>query len=232
MATADAKQPDRLPPRRRPPRARARDPGRHATAVRRTRHAGRADRGHRTRGGHQQGADLPLLLLQGGAVRAHALQLSERSGRAPRGVPTSSIRSHSWRRAGVATPTICLEHPAFLDCEHVADAPAGRGAAGERSPTPSGSASGRAWRPALGASRRSSREGAEQGVFTVEDPDFTANYLYTQTLGTMHLARIGVGVRAGRRRRRVPSRSRSSRAQCKRPASPMYSPRSAPTRPA
>jgi len=29
----------------------------------------------------------------------------------------------------------------------------------------------------------------------VEDPDFTANRLYTQVLGTMHLARIGVGVR-------------------------------------
>ena len=39
--------------------------------------------------------------------------------------------------------------------------------------------------------------GAEQGLFTVEDPDFTANHLYTQTLGTMHLARIGVGVRTG-----------------------------------
>jgi hypothetical protein len=39
--------------------------------------------------------------------------------------------------------------------------------------------------------------GAEQGLFTIADPDFTANHLYTQTLGTMHLARIGVGVRAG-----------------------------------
>jgi AcrR family transcriptional regulator len=29
----------------------------------------------------------------------------------------------------------------------------------------------------------------------VDDPDFTANRLYTQVLGTMHLARIGVGVR-------------------------------------
>ncbi len=38
-------------------------------------------------------------------------------------------------------------------------------------------------------------EGAAQGVFHVEDPDFTANQLYAQTLGTMHLARIGVGVR-------------------------------------
>jgi AcrR family transcriptional regulator len=33
---------------------------------------------------------------------------------------------------------------------------------------------------------------AEEGV---ADPDFTANRLYTQVLGTMHLARIGAGVR-------------------------------------
>jgi len=40
------------------------------------------------------------------------------------------------------------------------------------------------------------REGAEQGVFpAVEDPDYTANVLWTQTLGLMHLARIRVGVR-------------------------------------
>jgi hypothetical protein len=36
------------------------------------------------------------------------------------------------------------------------------------------------------------------GAFDVEDPDFTANHLYTQTLGTMQLARIGIGVRAPR----------------------------------
>lgn len=39
------------------------------------------------------------------------------------------------------------------------------------------------------------RRGAASGAFAVEDPDFTANHLYTQTLGTMHLARVGVGVR-------------------------------------
>jgi AcrR family transcriptional regulator len=40
------------------------------------------------------------------------------------------------------------------------------------------------------------RAGAEAGVFTVEDPDYTANVLWTQGLGVMHLARIGVGVRS------------------------------------
>ena len=39
------------------------------------------------------------------------------------------------------------------------------------------------------------RAGAEAGVFEIEDSDYTANLLWTQTLGAMHLARIGVGLR-------------------------------------
>jgi AcrR family transcriptional regulator len=39
------------------------------------------------------------------------------------------------------------------------------------------------------------RAGNEQGVFAVEDPDLTANMLWTQMLGAMHLARIRVGMR-------------------------------------
>jgi AcrR family transcriptional regulator len=39
------------------------------------------------------------------------------------------------------------------------------------------------------------REGAAAGVLAVEDPDYTANVLWTQTLGMMHLARIRVGIR-------------------------------------
>lgn len=37
--------------------------------------------------------------------------------------------------------------------------------------------------------------GNETGAFAVADPDYTANLLWTQTLGAMHLARIGVGIR-------------------------------------
>lgn len=37
--------------------------------------------------------------------------------------------------------------------------------------------------------------GGEAGVFDVVDPDYTANVLWTQVLGLMHLARIQVGVR-------------------------------------
>lgn len=39
------------------------------------------------------------------------------------------------------------------------------------------------------------RDGNEAGVFCAEDPDYVANVLWTQVLGTMHLARAGVGVR-------------------------------------
>jgi AcrR family transcriptional regulator len=39
------------------------------------------------------------------------------------------------------------------------------------------------------------RDGTEAGVFAVDDPDYLANVLWTQVLGTMHLARVGVGVR-------------------------------------
>jgi AcrR family transcriptional regulator len=39
------------------------------------------------------------------------------------------------------------------------------------------------------------RDGTESGDFDVADPDYTANLLWTQALGLMHLARIGVGVR-------------------------------------
>ncbi|MDX6667713.1 MAG: hypothetical protein QOK04_1093 [Solirubrobacteraceae bacterium] len=39
------------------------------------------------------------------------------------------------------------------------------------------------------------RRGNEAGDFVVTDPDYLASVLWTQTLGAMHLARIGVGVR-------------------------------------
>lgn len=39
------------------------------------------------------------------------------------------------------------------------------------------------------------RAGTNSGEFVLDDPDYTANALWTQTLGAMHLARIGVGMR-------------------------------------
>jgi len=98
-------------------------------------------------------------------------------------------------RDGLARYTdFCLEHPAFLDCglslmrrsadelrEVISDAIWIR--------------LGQSMAACLGKLSAILAEGATAGVFSVEDPDFTANQLYAQTLGTMHLARIGVGVR-------------------------------------
>jgi AcrR family transcriptional regulator len=97
-----------------------------------------------------------------------------------------------WRRY----TDYCLEHPAFLDCsmslmrkpatelrESVSDAVWIR--------------LGQSMAACLDKLSKILALGAQQGLFTVADPDFTANHLYAQTLGTMHLARIGVGVRAG-----------------------------------
>jgi len=39
------------------------------------------------------------------------------------------------------------------------------------------------------------RSGSDHGTFAVAEPDYMANVLWAQMLGTMHLARIGVGVR-------------------------------------
>jgi AcrR family transcriptional regulator len=88
----------------------------------------------------------------------------------------------------------CLEYPAFLDCvlalmqrpaaelrEHVSGAVLFR--------------LGRAIAATLGPLERILATGAEGGRFAIEDADFTANRLYTQVLGSMHLARVGVGVR-------------------------------------
>jgi AcrR family transcriptional regulator len=90
----------------------------------------------------------------------------------------------------------CLEHPAFLDCclalmqgpeqelrETVSDGVVIR--------------LGRRMADCLGVFADILRDGAEAGEFDVEDPDLVANFLYTATLGALHLPRVGVGVRRG-----------------------------------
>jgi AcrR family transcriptional regulator len=81
----------------------------------------------------------------------------------------------------------CLRYPAFLDC---ALSLMRRPAAELRERVGEGT-----WLR-LGASMSAclaplARILAEEGV---REPDFTANRIYTQVLGTMHLARIGLGV--------------------------------------
>jgi AcrR family transcriptional regulator len=88
----------------------------------------------------------------------------------------------------------CLEYPAFLDCatsimrrpavdlhELVTDAIWLR--------------LGQAMSACIGPLASILAAGAAEGVLDVDDPDFVANRLYAQTLGTMHLARVGAGVR-------------------------------------
>jgi AcrR family transcriptional regulator len=91
----------------------------------------------------------------------------------------------------------CLQYPAFVDC----------GLSLMRQPAAvlRESVSDSVWlRLGLGMAACLGRlsqilaQGAREGAFEIEDADFTANHLYTQTLGTMQLARIGVGVRGGR----------------------------------
>ena len=49
--------------------------------------------------------------------------------------------------------------------------------------------------PTASASRsRSCGKGVRHGSFVLEDPAFTVNCLYAQTVGMMHLARLGLGV--------------------------------------
>jgi AcrR family transcriptional regulator len=91
--------------------------------------------------------------------------------------------------------SFCLEYPAFLDCSLSLM----RRSAEQLRETISDAIwirLGQNMAACLGKLSQILAEGAELGVFSVEDPDFTANQLYAQTLGTMHLARIGVGVRS------------------------------------
>jgi len=88
----------------------------------------------------------------------------------------------------------CLDYPAFLDCGlALMQRPAS-----ELRELVSGAVLfrlGRAIATILGPLERILTVGAERGVFAIEDPDFMANRLYAQVLGSMHLARVGVGVR-------------------------------------
>ncbi len=88
----------------------------------------------------------------------------------------------------------CLDYPAFLDC---ALALMQRPAAELRERV-SGAVwfrLGRSMAACLGPLERLLAAGADASMLAVDDPAYTANRLYTQVLGSMHLARVGVGVR-------------------------------------
>jgi AcrR family transcriptional regulator len=88
----------------------------------------------------------------------------------------------------------CLQYPAFLDC---ALSLMRRPAAELRERVSEGVwlRLGQSMAACLAPLSAILRHGMRAGAFADEDPDFVANRLYTQVLGTMHLARIGAGVR-------------------------------------
>ncbi len=89
------------------------------------------DREHRARCRHQQGIDLPLLLLQGGAVRADPVQLPCRSGRAVGG-GARQARSGGPPGGGLAALHELLPGVSGVPgLRALADAPLGRGSARE-----------------------------------------------------------------------------------------------------
>jgi AcrR family transcriptional regulator len=108
---------------------------------------------------------------------------------APEGDPEARLRACAERYADY-----CLRYPAFLDCAlSLMRRPARE--LRERVSEAVWLRLGRAMGACLAISARILAEGAASGRFAVDDPDLTANWLYAQTLGTMHLARAGVGVR-------------------------------------
>lgn len=88
----------------------------------------------------------------------------------------------------------CLAYPAFLDCAlALMQRPAG-----DLREQVSGAVLFRLDRSVaacLGPLERILRSGSQAGVFAIDDPAFAANRLVAQTLGSMHLARIGLGLR-------------------------------------
>ena len=206
------------------PRARARAGPRDPRAVRRARHAGRADRGDREGRRHRPRADLPAVLLQGGAVRPDGHRLPRRARRRAARRRATTRRTRAPSSSAAARPTRLLPAlPAFLDCALSLM----RRPARELREIVSESV----WlRLGQGMPRCVEhvadilRDGAGTG-FAVEDPDYMANVLWTQMLGTCTSrasasasARPRPACRSCSRSSPTTSRGRASRARWRRSA--------------
>ncbi len=87
----------------------------------------------------------------------------------------------------------CLEYPAFLDCAlSLMSRPAEELRASLSDTTWTRLAT--TMSDCLDITIEILRRGTADGVFAVEDPAFATNCLYAQTIGLLHLARLGVGV--------------------------------------
>jgi AcrR family transcriptional regulator len=106
----------------------------------------------------------------------------------PDGDPVDQLER--WARAFAG---FCQRYPAFLDCSlSLMHRPAGE--LREMISESVWLRLGDGMASCLGQVADVLRSGSASGAFAVEDPDYMANVLWTQTLGTMHLARIRVGV--------------------------------------
>ena len=123
-------------------------------------------------------------------VTDYLAELEERGrGDAQPDDPAAALRQCLERYVGFG-----LEYPAFLDCAlSLMQQPASD--LRERVSGAIWFRLGRAMAPDLGRLERILADGAERGAFAIDDPDFMANRMYTQILGSLHLARAGVGVR-------------------------------------
>jgi len=88
----------------------------------------------------------------------------------------------------------CFEHPAFVDGILAIlrqPYPALVEEVGEETVLRLGQALSAAFSQVAGVLR----DGSAQGVFRIEDPDYTASYLCMQAIGPLRLARVGASVR-------------------------------------
>jgi AcrR family transcriptional regulator len=120
--------------------------------------------------------------------------LDELHGELETAVARSRKPANRLRRCAEAFAEFGLRYPAFLDCAlSLMQRPAD-----ELQAMVSESVW---WRLGQGMARCIDvlagilRDGVAAGDFATEDPDFVANVLWTQGLGVLHLARLGVGVR-------------------------------------
>src|SRR6266508_1858154 len=90
----------------------------------------------------------------------------------------------------------CLEYPAFADCAMSLLRRTGEELFGEIT-EPVMTKLGTSMATLLDRTAIVLRAGQKSGVFDSVDPDYLANFLYTQTLGAMQMARMGLVVSAG-----------------------------------
>jgi AcrR family transcriptional regulator len=120
--------------------------------------------------------------------------LRELSGELERATEGASDAVEELERCARAYADFCQRYPAFLDSALALM----RRPAGELRQIVSGSVwlrLGRGIADCVGRLTDILHRGNEEGTMRIKDPEYAANLLWTQTLGAMHLARIGVGIR-------------------------------------